>query len=572
MPQPECARPDGRRDEGLLLTPADDAAAGGAYPALFEDSAEDLYEEAPCGYLSAHPDGLIARVNRTFLTWTGFARDDLVGKRRFADLLDAGGRIYHETHYAPLLRMQGTVRAIALTMVKADGSTLPVLVNARMRSDEHGHPLATRITVFDASDRKQYETELLEARRRAEHAVHRLQLVERVVADLAAVAWVEEVTRIVSDAGQDAFGAQASGVWLLDPESGRLVGSATSIGSQPGRPPDIPLSAPVATDPDLRLGQVVVAAAADAETAYPHVSAALGPGARGTLVLVPLSVNDRTTGVLAMRFGDERALDEPERVLLQTLGRQTGQALERAQLTEQQRNVATTLQRSLLPAELPDDPRVTIATMYRPAFASLEVGGDWYDAFRLDKDRMALVVGDVVGRGLHAAAAMGQLRSAIRALAAVGSGPAFVLQRLDAFVDGFQTAQMATLAYAEMDLRDGAVRYACAGHPPPVVLDKDGHGVLLWQGRSTPLGAQFGNGHRPEAHAVLPPGSRMLLYTDGLVERRNQPLDESFDRLVTELTAWADSPLEALTEGIVDVMLQDEDSRDDVCLLAVAYG
>ena len=511
-------------------------------------------------------------MNRTFLTWTGFARDDLVGKRRFADLLDAGGRIYHETHYAPLLRMQGTVRAIALTMVKADGSTLPVLVNARMRSDEHGHPLATRITVFDASDRKQYETELLEARRRAEHAVHRLQLVERVVADLAAVAWVEEVTRIVSDAGQDAFGAQASGVWLLDPESGRLVGSATSIGSQPGRPPDIPLSAPVATDPDLRLGQVVVAAAADADAAYPHVTAALGPGARGTLVLVPLSVNDRTTGVLAMRFGDERTLDEPERVLLQTLGRQTGQALERAQLTEQQRNVATTLQRSLLPAELPDDPRVAIATMYRPAFASLEVGGDWYDAFRLDEDRMALVVGDVVGRGLHAAAAMGQLRSAIRALAAVGSGPAFVLQRLDAFVDGFQTAQMATLAYAEMDLRDGSIRYACAGHPPPVVLAKDGRGLLLWQGRSTPLGAQFGNGHRPEAHAVLPPGSRMLLYTDGLVERRNQPLDESFDRLVTELTAWADSPLEALTEGIVDVMLRDEDSRDDVCLLAVAYG
>ena len=130
---------------------------------MLEDSAEDLYEHAPCGYLSCYPDGLIARVNQTFLTWTGYTRDELLGGRRFVDLLTAGGRIYHETHYAPLLRMQGSVRAIAVELSRADGTRMPVLVNSDLRLDGDGEPLAVRTTVFDATDRKQYETELLAA-------------------------------------------------------------------------------------------------------------------------------------------------------------------------------------------------------------------------------------------------------------------------------------------------------------------------------------------------------------------------------------------------------------------------
>ena len=136
--------------------------------ALFEESAEDLYDNAPCGYLSALPDGTIVKVNQTFLTWTGYAREDLVGRRRFQDLLTAGGRIFHETHYAPLLRMQGAVREIAVEMVCADGRRLPVLINSVLRQDERGEPLLSRTTVFNATDRKEYERELLRERQRAE--------------------------------------------------------------------------------------------------------------------------------------------------------------------------------------------------------------------------------------------------------------------------------------------------------------------------------------------------------------------------------------------------------------------
>jgi PAS domain S-box-containing protein len=139
-------------------------------PALLEESTEDLYENAPCGYLSALPGGTIVKVNQTFLTWTGYRREDLVGRKRFHELLTAGGRIFHETHYAPLLRMQGTVREIALDMVCADGRRLPVLINSVLRKDGTGNPLLVRTTVFNATDRKEYERELLRERQRAEQA------------------------------------------------------------------------------------------------------------------------------------------------------------------------------------------------------------------------------------------------------------------------------------------------------------------------------------------------------------------------------------------------------------------
>ncbi|MFK0019683.1 SpoIIE family protein phosphatase [Streptomyces sp. NPDC090798] len=138
------------------------------FSALLEDSAEDLYEHAPCGYLSTLLDGTIAKINTTLLDWLGYRRGDLVGRKTFSDLLTVGGRLYHETHFAPLLRMQGEVSGIALELKTADGSRLPVLVTSTVRTGSDGQPLLIRTTVFDARDRRAYETELLRARQEAE--------------------------------------------------------------------------------------------------------------------------------------------------------------------------------------------------------------------------------------------------------------------------------------------------------------------------------------------------------------------------------------------------------------------
>ncbi|NPC73139.1 response regulator [Corallococcus exiguus] len=133
-----------------------------------EDSAEELYENAPCGYLSTSPEGRIIKVNQTFLTWTGYSREALLGGKRFWELLTVAGRIFHETHYAPLLQMQGFVHELSLDLVCADGRQLPALINSVQKTDASGRPRSVRTTLFNMTDRKRYERELLLSRRKAE--------------------------------------------------------------------------------------------------------------------------------------------------------------------------------------------------------------------------------------------------------------------------------------------------------------------------------------------------------------------------------------------------------------------
>ncbi|AOW88084.1 PP2C family protein-serine/threonine phosphatase [Streptomyces olivaceus] len=161
-----------KRGRGEDREPVDEQAR---FSALLEDSAEDLYEHAPCGYLSTLLDGRIAKINTTLLDWLGYEREELVGRRRFSDLLTVGGRLYHETHFAPLLHMQGEVKGIALDLKAADGSRLPVMVTSTVKSGGDGQPLLIRTTVFDARDRRAYETELLRARKEADLERDRLK-------------------------------------------------------------------------------------------------------------------------------------------------------------------------------------------------------------------------------------------------------------------------------------------------------------------------------------------------------------------------------------------------------------
>ncbi|WUC61700.1 SpoIIE family protein phosphatase [Streptomyces longwoodensis] len=148
----------------------DGAVSHAAFASLLEDSVEELYESAPCGYLSTLMDGTVAKVNTTLLTWLDLRREEVVGRMRFSDLLSVGGKLYHETHFAPLLRMQGEISGIALEMRRSDGSRIPVLVSSAVKRGTTGEPLLIRTTVFDARDRRAYEEELLRGRKVAEEA------------------------------------------------------------------------------------------------------------------------------------------------------------------------------------------------------------------------------------------------------------------------------------------------------------------------------------------------------------------------------------------------------------------
>jgi anti-sigma regulatory factor (Ser/Thr protein kinase) len=289
-------------------------------------------------------------------------------------------------------------------------------------------------------------------------------------------------------------------------------------------------------------------------------------------VVVPLQGQSALRGLLSLVPREDPAGDPVDLELLTAVGQQGGLALDRAQLYEQSASVARELQHSLLAVEPPHDARFRVATAYRAGVELLEVGGDWFDVFLVQEGVLAVVVGDVVGRGLGAASAMGQLRSAVRAVAGPEVGPARLLVRLDRFVEQVEAAGMATLAYAELELATGRLRYACAGHPPPLLLPAGGGAQLLWDGRSTPLGGFVRPMGRAEAEIELAPTDRLMLYTDGLFERRERDLVEGLEVLTAAAAQLGPLPLDEAVRALTTTLLQDESSRDDVCVLLLSWS
>jgi PAS domain S-box-containing protein len=233
---------------------------------------------------------------------------------------------------------------------------------------------------------------------------------------------------------------------------------------------------------------------------------------------------------------------------------------------EREHTIAETLQRSLLPERLPRIDGLEIAARYLPAGRGAAVGGDWYDALERADGRVALVVGDVVGHGLRAAATMGQLRNAFRAYGLTEASPAQVMARVNRLVMSGEEEAMATVLYLVLDRETGEVTFASAGHPPPLVLTAAG-AHFLEGGRSVPVGAAEPGVFR-EASADLPPGASLLLYTDGLVERRDTPLEHRLD-VLAEAAGRAEGGLEALCDSVLEGVLGREVPSDDVALLAV---
>ena len=301
-----------------------------------------------------------------------------------------------------------------------------------------------------------------------------------------------------------------------------------------------------------------------------------------TAVVLPLVLvgQDQPIGAVVLGTSPHLPLDEEYRVFLSLAAGQVAAAVADAQAVEETRrraeeraefdraranhfaDVALTLQRAVLgPTVLP----AGFAVHYEPATRALEVGGDWYDVVDLPDGCFGVVVGDVVGRGLGAAAVMGQLRSAGRALLLESQSPADMLMALDRFASLVPGAAVSTVFCAVIDGGAGTLRYSSAGHPPAIVADADGGIRLLEQAASLPLTVVPGL-RRPEADLVLPPGSTLLLYTDGLVERRDQGLDDGIARAARVLTDGRDLAPDALAERITGTLLGDAPD-DDVAFL-----
>lgn len=530
----------------------------------FEEDAEELFEHAPCGYLTMDPSGVIVRANATFAGWIGSPRDAIVG-RRFMDLLTRGGRIYYETHYAPMLMLQGSVREIAFDIVRADGTLLPVLVNASRDLDPTGAPWMIRAAIFDASHRREYERQLMRARDEERAAREQTARLQQVSGALVATLDPSEIGQAVLRAVTP-LATSGQGSLLRIDEGARTADVLAWIGRAP---PETRASI------DEDDGFAVLRATLDHGDPGPHLLApadlaGVDAEAWGDGIVIQSCVTDgRVVGALCLGRAPVAPLDEAEIALLAVASQQCALALERARLFEREHSVARTLQGSLLAGAPPVDPRCEIASFYEPGVRDLSVGGDWHDAFACAPGRLALVVGDIVGRGLEAASTMGRLRSAVRALAVAGFSPAELLSRLDAFVMIDEAARMATLVYAEVELESGRTRIACAGHPPALIVRPGEEPQFVWDGRSVPLGALAAPGPRGEESLELGPGAALFLYTDGLIERRSDPIDSGLDRLVRAVSESRHLPLPSLLRRITRDLLADEEAGDDVCALAV---
>jgi integral membrane sensor domain MASE1/anti-sigma regulatory factor (Ser/Thr protein kinase) len=232
---------------------------------------------------------------------------------------------------------------------------------------------------------------------------------------------------------------------------------------------------------------------------------------------------------------------------------------------EREHRIAETLQRSLLPDRLPEIPGVLLAARYVPASADMEVGGDWYDVVQLPSGQVGLAIGDVAGHGLRAASTMGQLRMGLRAYALEEPSPAKLVSRLDRLVSQLLVSEIVTLVYLVLDLDSGMVRLANAGHPPPLVVGGEGKTSYLEEGLGSPLGCDADP--HVETSFRLVPGSTLLLFTDGLVEKRGVSIQEGLERLES-LAADCEQPVETFCERLLGSMVKSVIS-DDVALLAI---
>ncbi|MFG1808033.1 PP2C family protein-serine/threonine phosphatase [Streptomyces sp. NPDC049040] len=289
-----------------------------------------------------------------------------------------------------------------------------------------------------------------------------------------------------------------------------------------------------------------------------------------TLLVAPLESRGEVLGALSLGRAAGRAPFSADHLpLVQDLAHRLGLSLDNSRLHRETQRIAERLQRSLLPA-LPDIGPIGLAAGYEPSQTTAEVGGDWYDCFVLPQGDIALIIGDVTGHDLQAAVTMSQLRNMLRGVACDRQEPAGkILARLDRANHTLHPASTATCIYALLKGVQGGpwtLEWSRAGHLPPLLVTADGESHYLDAAGGLPLGVSA-DVIRPEAQTPLPPGSTLLLYTDGLVERRGEVLDRGMTRLRREMASLAAEPVEAVVAHLLHGMGADAD--DDIAMLAL---
>jgi serine phosphatase RsbU (regulator of sigma subunit)/CheY-like chemotaxis protein/anti-sigma regulatory factor (Ser/Thr protein kinase) len=425
--------------------------------------------------------------------------------------------------------------------------------------------LRSKVAVFVELHRARAE-HVVEARARAEaegiaSTVSKLQSISD--AALAHLELEELVPQIVRTAGR-VFASDGAGLLLRGEEDYELT---LVIGDDVERTRGEGELAP--------LQQVLARAIAGLTVNVPdlrgleQLPGALGDGRLGSLIAAPLTGTRKPLGSLFLASSDSGGFADEELVLLNLGAERVAIALEHALSYEREKGLVEVLQDHLLPDRLPLVPGLEMAARYRPSERLAQVGGDWYDAIALPGGRLGLVIGDVVGHGVGAATLMAELRAALRAYA-LGEdtrSPADAVAALNSLVNATHGRMVATLLYMIVEAEGTSLRFASAGHPPPLVVDEDGDTHYIAPQVGPPLGATETGEYR-DYPAELAPGSTLLLYTDGLIERRGEVIDAGLARL-GRAVAGAPADLETLCAHVLTAAADGQGLGDDTALLAL---
>ncbi|MBL8929763.1 MAG: SpoIIE family protein phosphatase [Kineosporiaceae bacterium] len=419
-------------------------------------------------------------------------------------------------------------------------------------------------------------TEHAELVGRLERALDRGSRLLAITHGLQAALRPADVADVITHHARAALGTYFAGIALVDPDRRTMAYlSMSPLPDQTARAWQvIPLSTPAPVTAAVRTGRsFFLESIAEAEAAFPGIAAHMRTAGTGAMAHLPLiSGSGERLGTLALSFATSRRMSASEREFMTTLAGYTSQAIERALLFEQKLTVAEALQGSVLPTRMPRLEHWEVLGRFEPGAVGMEVGGDWFDAFTLPDGRLACAVGDATGHGLRAARVMSAVRNALRAYAVLGGGPATVLTRLDDMLFALQPESMATVLYLELDPSSGEGLVSLAGHPPPLLWSPEGATQVLDLDPDPPLGCVHDDARRD--HPVrVGADELLLLFTDGLVERRDEDIFLGLARLASTLTDIVTPAVttEQVLEQVLGKMIDASSTGDDVCALVVRH-
>jgi signal transduction histidine kinase/CheY-like chemotaxis protein len=396
---------------------------------------------------------------------------------------------------------------------------------------------------------------------------------EAAMADLAAAVTAAESIQAVLDALLSGpLTASAVGIGVYDGDSGHIT-----VHYGGNIEPELqalyhrmPVDAPVPIAHVVSTGRpMIIPNAHLLDARFAQVTRDAAPTIQAG-VIHPLRDGDGAViGALSLLWGQPRAFDDAALDMFAKVATIAGQPLARITATAREHRIATGFQDHLLDLDRSSTEAV-IGAVYQPASEAMRVGGDWYLATRLGQDGgIGVCVGDVVGHGLQAATVMSNLRAAVTATALSSPDPVHVMETVQSYAATMPGARCSTLAYATIRTTTGTIDYVCAGHPYPVLVTSDGKARTLDEGRAPPLDAFDWTGHWKVGHDEVPPGSLLLLYTDGLIERRGESLTEGIARLTNAAAGCASLPVDAVCATLLERLAPPGGYTDDVVILAL---